>query len=79
MKLKPSSLIMALCDEMFERRAKSGRSWPPNWRRKSREKLQSAGYVEPKGHEHNVGEVYYFTEAGLAWYLEQRPELKRQH
>lgn len=78
MSIKPTSHIMALCDEMFNRRASGGRNWPPQWRAKSREKLVDAGLVESKGREHKIGDVYYFTEAGLAWYLEQRPERKRQ-
>lgn len=77
MSIKPTKLILALCDEMFDRRANGGRNWPPHWRKKSREKLESAGLVESKGHEHKVGEVYYFTESGLAWYLEHRPDRKR--
>jgi hypothetical protein len=79
MEIKPSGLIMALCDEMFDRRAQSGKNWPQHLRKSSREKLQGAGFVEPKGREHKVGEVYYFTEAGLSWYLAQRPERKLQN
>ncbi|MEM0550500.1 MULTISPECIES: hypothetical protein [Aeromonas] len=78
MEIKPSALIMSLCDEMFERKSGyGGRNWPPHWRKKTREKLVAAGIVESKGHEPKIGEVYYFTEVGLSWYLGQRPERKR--
>ncbi|EAR0457225.1 TPA: hypothetical protein MYQ36_003056 [Citrobacter braakii] len=78
MEIKATALIMSLCDEMFERKAGyGGRNWPPHWKKKTREKLVAAGLVESKGHEPKVGEVYYFTEVGLSWYLGLRPERKR--
>ncbi|ASK03591.1 MULTISPECIES: hypothetical protein [Enterobacterales] len=78
MEIKATALIMSLCDEMFERKSGyGGRNWPPHWKKKTREKLVAAGLVESKGHEPKVGEVYYFTEVGLSWYLGLRPERKR--
>ena len=77
MEIKPSVLIMSLCDEMFDRKAGfSAKNWPSCWKKKTREKLVDAGIVESKGREPNVGEVYYFTEAGLSWYLDHRPDRK---
>lgn len=75
--VKPTKIVMALCDEMFNRRARYGKSWPHCWREKTREKLVAAGLMESKRKESNIGTVYYFTESGLAWYLELRPEHKR--
>lgn len=78
MKIKPTAHVMSLCDEMFDRKSGYGcRNWPSHWKRKTRERLVLAGLVESKGREPGVGEVYYFTEAGLSWYLGHRPERKR--
>lgn len=76
--MKVTKPVMALCDEMFERKSGyGGRDWPSCWKKKTREKLVAAGLVESKGHEPKIGEVFYFTEAGLSWYLEQRPDRNR--
>lgn len=75
--LKPSKRIMDLCDEMFERKGACGRMYPACWRVKTREKLMEAGVLECKGRIPSEGDVYYFTEAGLAWFLTFRPNLKR--
>jgi len=74
--LKPTYHVMALCDDMFQRKAACGENYPSNWRTKTREKLQALGLVDKKGRHHMFGDMYYFTEAGLAWYLEQRPQHK---
>lgn len=62
--LKPTRHLLALCREMFERRAKYGANYPPYWRIASRKKLLKAGFAEDTGN----GE-FYFTESGLNWYL----------
>lgn len=76
--IKPTQRIMTLCDEMFNRKS-LGRDYPAEWNTKTREKLQAAGLVELKGKTDGPkgGDRYYFTEAGLAWYLTQRPEKRR--
>jgi hypothetical protein len=75
MDIKPTKLILNLCDEIYERQAKYGKGYPGSWKEKSRQKLEAAGYLESKGVDPLVGEVYYFTESGLQWYMEQRQEL----
>ena len=62
---------MALCREMFDRRAKYGANYPKSWREASRKKLEDAGLVEQKSYDPKYGEMYYFTEEGLSWYLAQ--------
>ncbi len=74
MSIKPTKLVMALLDEMYQRRANTGNDYPGAWRTKTREKLQVEGMVESKGDQTG----YYFTESGLKWYLQQRPELGRK-
>lgn len=73
--IKPTKLVMSLCDEMFERKSR-GQDYPAEWNTKTRQKLEAAGLVELKGKTDGPkwGNRYYFTEAGLAWYLTQRPE-----
>ncbi|MFM5295186.1 hypothetical protein ACEUAI_13270 [Aeromonas veronii] len=75
--LKPNQRIMTFCDEMFDRMASCGRMYPACWMVKTREKLVEAGVVECKAHIPSEGEVFYFTEPGLAWFLALRPNLKR--
>lgn len=74
--VKPTKFVMQLCDEMFDRRSRFGKSWPHHWREKTREKLVAAGLMEYKGTEPDFGTVYYFTDAGLNWYLALRPQHK---
>lgn len=73
MSIKPTKLVMALCDEMYQRRADTGKDYPGAWRTKTREKMQDQGMIESKGGQAG----FYFTESGLDWYLQQRPELDR--
>lgn len=75
--MKATKTVMALCDEMFERKSKFGANWPWNWKQKTREKMQREGLIDSKGRNPAYGEEYYFTDIGLVWYLELRPERNR--
>lgn len=75
--LKPTIRIMELCDDMFHRKANSGQDYPSEWKFKTRVKAEALGLVERKGKHFMYGNLYYFTEAGLAWYLVQRPQHNR--
>jgi hypothetical protein len=46
--------------------------------KKTREKMELCGLVELKGKNPSYGSEYYFTDAGLEWYLNLRPEHKMQ-
>lgn len=70
--IKPTKRILELCNEMFERKAACGKDYPWNWKQKTREKLEVAGIVDCKGDNPGWGKVYYFTKAGLEWYLPLR-------
>ncbi len=68
--IKPTRHIMNLCREMFERRAKYGADYPKDWRAASRKKLEAAGYVRQTSEDPKYGPMFYFTDAGLKWYLQ---------
>ena len=40
--------------------------------------MELCGLVELKGKNPSYGSEYYFTDAGLEWYLNLRPEHKMQ-
>lgn len=73
--MKATKPVMAFCDEMFERKARYGVNWPWSWKQKTREKMEAELLVESKGKNTSHGTEYYFTESGIKWYLEQRPDL----
>lgn len=66
--IKPTAIVMQFCSEMYERK-QYGKDYPSCWMVKTREALEKAGVVtEVVG----IGNHYYFTCAGLAWYLKNK-------
>lgn len=66
--IKPTARVMQLCNEMHERK-QYGKDYPSCWMVKTREALEKAGVVTEVG---GIGKHYYFTCAGLAWYLKNK-------